>query len=156
MLIRRKKKLDESLDAYQHIIDMGFGRGQNFYVAAIFRTFTALARVKRQDEAQKALKQWEGWRDKVPNDLASGPGAGERQVRGHSGTQRAAHGNRAPIQPGPDNVRRDQPTAQTRPSRGKRRGFRFPSADQGRGIFRGFRPEESCAAVRPLHRRGRL
>ena len=62
-----EKKLDESLDAYHHIIEMGFGRAQNFYVAALFRTFTALVRMKRQDEAQKALKQWEGMHDKVPN-----------------------------------------------------------------------------------------
>ena len=62
-----EKKLNESLDAYRHVIEMGFGRGQNFYVAALFRTFTALARLKRQDDAQKVLKQWEGMRDKVPN-----------------------------------------------------------------------------------------
>ena len=62
-----EKKLDESLDAYHHVIEMGFGRGQNFYVAALFRSFTALVRMKRQDDAQKALKQWEGFRDKVPN-----------------------------------------------------------------------------------------
>lgn len=62
-----EKKLDESLDAYRRVIEMGFGRGQNFYVASLFRTFTALVRLKRQDDAQKALKQWEGMRDKVPN-----------------------------------------------------------------------------------------
>ena len=62
-----ERKLDDSLDAYHHIIEMGFGRGQNFYVAALFRTFTALVRLKRQDDAQKALKQWEGMHDKVPN-----------------------------------------------------------------------------------------
>jgi tetratricopeptide (TPR) repeat protein len=62
-----EKKLDESLDAYHHIIEMGFGRAQNFYVAALFRTFTALVRMKRPDDAQKVLKQWEGMHDKVPN-----------------------------------------------------------------------------------------
>ena len=62
-----EKKLDESLDAYHHIIEMGFGRGQNFYVAALFRTFTALVRMKRQDDAQRTLKQWEGMHEKVPN-----------------------------------------------------------------------------------------
>ena len=62
-----EKKLDESLGAYHHIIEMGFGRGQNFYVASLFRTFTALVRLKRQDDAQKVLKQWEGMRDRVPN-----------------------------------------------------------------------------------------
>jgi len=62
-----ERKLDESLDAYHHIVEMGFGRGQNFYVAALFRTFTVLVRLKRQEDAQKALKQWEGLHDKVPN-----------------------------------------------------------------------------------------
>ena len=41
-----EKKLDDSLDAYHHIIEMGFGRGQNFYVAAAFRTFTVLVRLE--------------------------------------------------------------------------------------------------------------
>jgi tetratricopeptide (TPR) repeat protein len=62
-----QKKIDESLEAYHHIIEMGFGRGQNFYVASLFRTFTALVRLKRQDDAQKVLKQWEGMRERVPN-----------------------------------------------------------------------------------------
>ncbi len=62
-----EKKFEDSLDAYQHVIAMGFGRGQNFYVAALFRTFTVLVRMKRQPEAQKVLKQWEGLHDKVPN-----------------------------------------------------------------------------------------
>ncbi len=62
-----EKKLDDCLDAYRHVIDMGFGRGRNFYVAALFRTFTALTRLKRQDEAQVTLKRWEGLHDRVPN-----------------------------------------------------------------------------------------
>ena len=62
-----EKKLDESLDAFHHVIDMGFIRGQNFYVASLFRSFTVLVRLKRQDEAQKILAQWEKMREKVPN-----------------------------------------------------------------------------------------
>jgi len=62
-----EKKLDDCLEAYRHVTRMGFGRGQNFYVAALFRTFTALVRMKRQDEAQGVLKQWEAVRDRVPN-----------------------------------------------------------------------------------------
>ena len=68
-----EKKLNESLDAYHHVIEMGFGRGQNFYVAALFRSFTAYARLKRQDDAQKVLKQWEGLHDKVPNISQQNP-----------------------------------------------------------------------------------
>jgi len=62
-----EKKLDECLDAYHHVIAMGFSGGQNFYVASLFRTFTALVRLKRQEEAQKVLKHWETVRDRVPN-----------------------------------------------------------------------------------------
>jgi len=62
-----EKKLDASVDAYHHVIEMGFGRAQNFYVTSLFHAFTALVRMKRQDDAQKALKQWEGVHDKVPN-----------------------------------------------------------------------------------------
>ena len=61
------KKLEQSLDAFRHVIDMGFSRGQNFYVASLFRSFTVLVRLKRQDEAQKVLAQWEKMRTKVPN-----------------------------------------------------------------------------------------
>jgi tetratricopeptide (TPR) repeat protein len=67
------KKLDESLEAYNHVIEMGFGRGQNFYVAALFRSFTSFVRLKRQDDAQKVLKQWEGLHDKVPNISQQNP-----------------------------------------------------------------------------------
>jgi tetratricopeptide (TPR) repeat protein len=61
-----ERKLDACLDFYRHVLGMGFGRGQNFYVAALFRTFTALVRLERQDEAQKVLKHWESVRDRVP------------------------------------------------------------------------------------------
>lgn len=62
-----ERKLDACLDFYRHVLGMGFGRGQNFYVAALFRTFTALVRLERQDEAQKVLKHWESVRDRVPS-----------------------------------------------------------------------------------------
>jgi tetratricopeptide (TPR) repeat protein len=62
-----EQKLDDSLDAYHHVIEMGFGRGQNFYVAALFRSFTTLVRLKRQEDAAKTLKQWEGVHEKVPS-----------------------------------------------------------------------------------------
>jgi hypothetical protein len=46
---------------------MGFGRGQNFYVAATFHVFTILTRLKRPEEAQQFLKINQSLRDKVPN-----------------------------------------------------------------------------------------
>ena len=68
-----ERKLDECLDAHHHVLDMGFGRGQNFYVASLFHTFTALVRLKRQDEAQKVLKLHEKMRDRVPNISLQNP-----------------------------------------------------------------------------------
>jgi tetratricopeptide (TPR) repeat protein len=62
-----EKKLPEALDAFERVTDMGFGRGQNFYVAATFHVFTILTRMKRPEEAQKYLKLNQSLRDKVPN-----------------------------------------------------------------------------------------
>jgi tetratricopeptide (TPR) repeat protein len=68
-----QKKLDQALDAHQHVVDMGFGRGQNFYVASLFHSFTTLVRLKRQPEAQKTLKIHEKMRDKVPGISLQNP-----------------------------------------------------------------------------------
>jgi Tfp pilus assembly protein PilF len=67
------KKLEPALDAHQRVVNMGFGRGQNFYVASLFHTFTLLVRMKRQAEAQKVLKIHEQVRDKVPNISLQNP-----------------------------------------------------------------------------------
>src|SRR6184192_2201466 len=68
-----QRRLPEALDAHQHVLRMGFGRGQNFYVASLFHTFTILTRLKRTDEAQKVLKIHERLRDKVPNISLQNP-----------------------------------------------------------------------------------
>src|SRR5437867_785916 len=68
-----ERRLTEALDAHQHVLQMGFGRGQNFYVASLFHTFTILTRLKRPDEAQKVLKIHEQLRDKVPNISLQNP-----------------------------------------------------------------------------------
>lgn len=60
-----KGKLQDALSAYQHVLDMGFGRAQNFYVAALFRTSTALFRLKKTAEAQKYLAQHAKMKDSV-------------------------------------------------------------------------------------------
>ncbi len=62
-----EKKLPEALDAFQRVTAMGFGRGQNFYVAASFHIFTILTRLRRPEDAQKYLKINQEFRDKVPN-----------------------------------------------------------------------------------------
>lgn len=62
-----EKKLPEALDAFERVTEMGFGRGQNFYVAATFHVFTILTRLRRPEEAQKYLKINQSLRDKVPN-----------------------------------------------------------------------------------------
>ncbi len=61
-----EKKMDEALDAHRHVVQMGFGRGKNFYVASTFHMFTILTRLKQQAEAQKFLKINSDLRDKVP------------------------------------------------------------------------------------------
>jgi tetratricopeptide (TPR) repeat protein len=62
-----ERKFPEALDAYEHLNKMGMGRGQNFYVASLFRTFTVLLRLGRQQEAQKILKIHTQVHDKVPS-----------------------------------------------------------------------------------------
>ena len=146
-----EKKLDESLDAYHHVIEMGFGRGQNFYVAALFRTFTALVRLKRQDEAQKALKQWEGMHDKVPNISLQDPALEGGKYGGILAPPRRPRKSRAPSGSGAGNVCRDQPKARARSSRGNSAGgFRsaaspsrpriIPRISPGRILFRSSAP----------------
>jgi tetratricopeptide (TPR) repeat protein len=68
-----EKKLEEALDANQRVVNMGFGRGQNFYVASLFHTFTILVRLRRQPEAQKVLKVHEKIHDKVPGISLQNP-----------------------------------------------------------------------------------
>ena len=62
-----EKKLPEALDAFERVTAMGFGRGQNFYVAATFHIFTILTRLRRPEDAQKYLKINQEFRDKVPS-----------------------------------------------------------------------------------------
>jgi len=68
-----EKRLEDALAAYQHVANMGFGQGQNFYVAALFHTFTTNVRLKRDEDAQKALKIHEKMRDKVPTISLQNP-----------------------------------------------------------------------------------
>jgi tetratricopeptide (TPR) repeat protein len=68
-----ERELEEALGAHQHVVEMGFGRGQNFYVASLFHSFTTLVRLKRQQEAQKFLKIHEKMRDAVPGISLQNP-----------------------------------------------------------------------------------
>jgi Tfp pilus assembly protein PilF len=65
--------LRRALEAHQRVISMGFGRGQNFYVAALFHAFTILTRMREPAEAQKYLKLHEQFKDKVPNISVMNP-----------------------------------------------------------------------------------
>ena len=151
-----EKKLDESLDAYHHVIEMGFGRGQNFYVAALFRTFTALVRLKRQDDAQKVLKQWEGMHDKVPNISLQDP---------------ALEGGKygailTPSMPPLEIARHASLERVTFAEITQKLGLALPAASavafdprqpiKAADYSPGIRPAESRPALRPLHRRGGL
>lgn len=60
-------KLSLALEAYEHLNKMGFVRGQNFYVASLFRTFTTLVRLGRRAEAEKILKIHQKYADRLPS-----------------------------------------------------------------------------------------
>lgn len=68
-----ERQLQPALDAEKHVIGMGFGRGQNFYVAALFHAFTITNRLRQPAEAQKYLKLHEQFKDKVPNISVMNP-----------------------------------------------------------------------------------
>ncbi|HEV2176333.1 MAG TPA: FG-GAP-like repeat-containing protein [Terriglobia bacterium] len=68
-----ERKLPEALAAHQRVIKMGFGRGQNFYVASLFHVFTILIRLGKPAEAQKYLKQHQEFKDKVPGISVQNP-----------------------------------------------------------------------------------
>ena len=68
-----QRKLEDALAAHQHVVEMGFGRGRNFYVASLFHSFTTLVRLGRTPEAQKFLKIHEKMRDAVPGISLQNP-----------------------------------------------------------------------------------
>lgn len=68
-----QRKLEDALQAHGHVVEMGFGQGQNFYVASLFHSFTTLVRLKRREEAQKFLKLHESMRDAVPGISLQNP-----------------------------------------------------------------------------------
>lgn len=68
-----EKDLPASLAAHERVVSMGLGHGQNFYVAALFHTFTILIRMNKQAEAQKVLKVHEKVRDMVPSISLQSP-----------------------------------------------------------------------------------
>jgi tetratricopeptide (TPR) repeat protein len=59
-------ELQQAFDAQQHVVGLGFGRGENFYVAALFHTFTILVRQRHRKEAQKYLDLHQQVQNKVP------------------------------------------------------------------------------------------
>ena len=62
-----QRKYEPALDAFQHVIQMGFQRAQNFYVVSLFRTHNVLVRLKRLPEAEKYLALHARYRDRVPD-----------------------------------------------------------------------------------------
>ena len=66
-------KLQQSLDANLRIYRIGFGRGENFYVAALFHLFTLYVRLRQMPEAQKYLKLHAEMQHKVPSISLEGP-----------------------------------------------------------------------------------
>ena len=68
-----ERKLDKSLAAHEHLNAMGFARGQNFYVASLFHTFTILVRLGRRADAEKMLKLRQAVSSKVPSISLQNP-----------------------------------------------------------------------------------
>jgi Flp pilus assembly protein TadD len=68
-----ERKLELALQAHERLNKMGFERGQNFYVASLFRTFTLLVRMGRRPEAQKMLELHKEYSDKVPSIALQSP-----------------------------------------------------------------------------------
>ena len=68
-----ERKMDLALEAHEHLNKMGFARGQNFYVASLFRTFTILVRLGRRDEAEKMLKLHQKYSDALPSISLQSP-----------------------------------------------------------------------------------
>jgi Tfp pilus assembly protein PilF len=66
-------KLERSLAAFKRVVDMGYARAQNFYVAATFHCFTILIRLGRHAEAQHYLQLNQASRDKVPSISLQSP-----------------------------------------------------------------------------------
>lgn len=60
-------KLEPSLNAFERVVNMGYAKAQNFYVAAAFHCFTILNRLKNPAEARKYLQFNMATRNKVPN-----------------------------------------------------------------------------------------
>jgi tetratricopeptide (TPR) repeat protein len=61
-----ERKMDLALQTHEKLNKLGFERGQNFYVASLFRTFTLLVRMGRRPEADKILKLHQEYSDKLP------------------------------------------------------------------------------------------
>jgi tetratricopeptide (TPR) repeat protein len=61
-----ERKMDLALSTHEKLNKLGFQRGQNFYVASLFRTFTLLVRMGRRPEADKMLKLHQKYADRLP------------------------------------------------------------------------------------------
>jgi len=59
-------KLQLALQTHEKLNKLGFQRGQNFYVASLFRTFTLLVRMGNRPEADKMLKIHQEYANKLP------------------------------------------------------------------------------------------
>ncbi|MDE3180662.1 MAG: VCBS repeat-containing protein, partial [Acidobacteriota bacterium] len=60
-------KLEPAFEAFRRVVNMGYAKAQNFYVAATFHCFIILNRLKQPTEARNYLKLNMASRNKVPN-----------------------------------------------------------------------------------------
>lgn len=59
-------QFQKALGAFERVVRMGYARAQNFYVAATFRCFIILSRLKQPEAARKYLKLNMATRNRVP------------------------------------------------------------------------------------------
>jgi Tfp pilus assembly protein PilF len=59
-------RLQPALSAFERVVNMGYAKAQNFYVAATFHCFIILTRLRQPSEARKYLSLNMVKRDKVP------------------------------------------------------------------------------------------
>lgn len=60
-------KMEPAYEAFRRVVELGYPKAQNFYVAATFHCFIILNRLKRPADAKKYLAMNMSTRDKVPN-----------------------------------------------------------------------------------------
>ena len=149
-----ERKLELALQTHERLNKLGFERGQNFYVASLFRTFTILVRLRRRPEADKMLKLHQKYADRLPGISLQATALekgryGEILVPAAPPVRVAGGAARRPV------TFRDISSSLGVSLRGAaRNGRRRFSRNQGCGLLARFCPNQTSSADGPFHRSG--